>query len=300
VSPPARGADVEVEVEGRSLRLSNLEKVLWPRTGFTKGQMIDYYRRISATMVPHLRNRPLTLRRWPDGVEAASFFQKNCPSHRPGWMEPLEMGGVRYCVVSEAAALVWAANLASIELHPLLAQAPALDCPTVVVFDLDPGPPADVLTCALVALRLRELLERLSLKAWPKTSGGKGLQLYLPLNTPATYEVTRGFAHALARLVERDEPDLVVSTMDKAKRKAKVLIDWSQNSSTKTTVAAYSLRAEQVPTVSTPVSWAEVEDALAAGEASKLRFGPQEVVERVERWGDLFSPVLELRQRLPA
>jgi len=296
---PAAGAGTEVQVGDRTLRLSNLDKVLWPETGFTKGQLIDYYARIAEVMVPHLQQRPITLRRWPNGVEATSFFEKNCPSHRPPWVDAVPMGDVNYCLLNEPAALVWVANLAAIELHPSLATAADLESPTAVVFDLDPGAPADILTCARVALLLRPVLDRLGLQLWPKTSGSKGLQLYLPLNSGTTYAQSKPFAHAVARLFERDHPDLVVSVMERSKRKEKVLIDWSQNTASKTTVAVYSVRALPQPSVSTPVTWDELDDALTAADAARLRFDPDQVLQRVSRLGDLHAPVLEVSQELP-
>jgi bifunctional non-homologous end joining protein LigD len=290
---------VEVRVGERSLSLSNLDKVLWPQTGFTKGELIDYYSRIAPLMVPHLTRRPITLRRWPNGVEGQSFFEKNCPSHKPPWIESVPMGDVNYCLIDEQAALVWVANLASIEIHPSLAQAPDLEVPTAVVFDLDPGAPADVITCAEVAFILRDALRRLGLEAWPKTSGSKGIQVYAPLNTGASYDRVKPFAQAIAQLLERDHPDLIVSVMDKSLRKKKVLIDWSQNTASKTTVAVYSVRALDRPSVSTPITWDELEKARSTGDASLLRFEPQQVLDRVAEFGDLHAPVLEVRQELP-
>ena len=288
-----------MRVGERSLSLSNLDKVLWPETGFTKGQLIDYYSRIATVMVPHLTRRPITLRRWPNGVDGPSFFEKNCPSHKPPWVESVLMGDVRYCLIDEPASLVWVANLAAIEIHPSLAQATDLDVPTTVVFDLDPGAPADVITCAEVAFILRDSLERLGLQAWPKTSGSKGIQVYAPLNSGAGYDRVKPFAQAVAQLLERDHPELIVSVMEKSRRKKKVLIDWSQNTASKTTVAVYSVRALDRPSVSTPVTWDELDGALSARDPSLLRFEPDQVVERVERLGDLHAPVLELRQELP-
>ena len=290
---------VDVRIGERSLSLSNLDKVLWPETGFTKGQMIDYYSRVAPAMVPHLTRRPITLRRWPNGVAGQSFFEKNCPSHKPPWVDSVAMGDVNYCLLDEPAALVWVANLASIEIHPSLAQAPDLDVPTAAVFDLDPGAPADVITCAEVALILREALDRLGLQAWPKTSGSKGIQVYVPLNSGAGYERVKPFAQAIAQLLERDHPELIISVMEKSRRKKKVLIDWSQNTASKTTVAVYSVRALDRPSVSTPVTWDELEKAHSAGDASLLRFDPDAVLKRVEQQGDLHAPVLELRQELP-
>ena len=289
----------EVKVGDRTLSVSNLDKVLWPATGFTKGQLIDYYARVAEVMVPHLQARPITMRRWPEGVKGQSFFQKNCPQHRPEWMGAVRMGDVDYCLINEPAALVWAANMASIELHPGLAREPELDVPTALVLDLDPGPPADVITCAEVAVLLRGYLDRMHLRAWPKTSGSKGLQLYVPLNMGAHYERTKSFAFALARLAEKEHEDLVVSDMDKSKRRKKILIDWSQNTASKTTVAVYSVRALDEPTVSTPVTWDELEDALSRRDADLLRFDPAAVLGRVGSHGDLHRPVLELQQELP-
>ena len=231
-----------MEIEGRAINLSNLDKVLWPATGTTKGDMVNYYAQIAPVLVPHLVGRAVTLKRFPDGVEKGSFYEKNCPSHKPPWVGTVKMGDVNYCLVEEAAAVVWLANLAAIELHPTLAAKPDLGSPTAVVFDLDPGAPADVLTCARVALLVRDVLERLHLEAWAKTSGSKGLQLYVPLNSGATYERSTPFAKAVAQLLEKRHPDLVLSYQLRAARAGKVLIDWSQNVASKTTVSVYSLR----------------------------------------------------------
>ncbi|HLH99535.1 MAG TPA: non-homologous end-joining DNA ligase [Acidimicrobiales bacterium] len=294
------GQGTEVTIGKRKLSLSNLDKVLWPATGFTKGEMIDYYARVAPTMVPHLAGRAITLRRWPNGVDASSFFEKNCPSHRPPWMETVELGDVGYCRLDEPAAIVWTANLAAIELHPTLAAAPDLERPTFVVFDLDPGAPADILTCVRVAQLIREVLDHLGLQAWPKTSGSKGLQLYVPTGGTATYAETREFSQNLAHLLERAHPELVVSTQEKARRAGKILIDWSQNTSSKTTVAVYSLRARDEPSASTPVTWEEMEAAASREDAEALRFSPAEVLQRIEEKGDLMAPVLEVSQELPA
>ncbi|MDQ6617908.1 MAG: non-homologous end-joining DNA ligase [Actinomycetota bacterium] len=292
-------ASVAVDIGGRRLKLSNLDKVLWPATGFTKGQMIDYYARIAPVMLGHVEARPITLRRFPNGVDKASFFEKNCPSHRPPWLSTIEMGGIGYCCLGEPAALVWTANLAAIELHPSLARCEDLDRPTSIVFDLDPGDGADVLTCGRVALLLREALGHLQLEAWVKTSGSKGLQVYVPLNTPVTYEETRPFSHALAQVLERQHPDLIVTTQDRSVRPKKVLIDWSQNTAFKTTVAVYSVRARERPTASTPVEWDEVEVAIEAGDPARLAFEAPEVLARVEEKGDLMAPLLSVEQSLP-
>ncbi|MBV9660318.1 MAG: non-homologous end-joining DNA ligase [Acidimicrobiales bacterium] len=287
------------EIGGRSVETSNRDKIFWPRTGFSKGGLIDYYEAIAETMVPHLRDRPITLRRWPDGVEGPTFFQKNAPKHRPEWITTVRLGDVDYLRLDEPAALVWAANLAAIEIHPGLARAEDLDRPDFVVFDLDPGPPADVLSCARIALLIRGVLGRDDLEAWPKTSGSKGLQLYVPLDGQAGFEQTRSFALAVAQELERDHPDLVVTAIGKGIRKDKVLIDWSQNAPSRTTVAAYSVRALDTPTVSTPVTWDELESALERDHASALRFGVDDVFDRVAERGDLMRPVLERQQALP-
>ncbi len=289
----------EVEVGGRTLKVSNLHKVLWPATGFTKGDMIDYYARVAPVLLPHITGRPLTLKRFPNGVDAKYFFEKNCPSHRPAWVPTITMGDVAYCSVDEPAALVWLANLATIELHPTLAGAPDLGRPRATVFDLDPGPPADVVTCGRVALLLRDTLDHLDLQAWVKTSGSKGLQLYVPLNCPVDYESSRGFALAMAQLLQRTHPDLVLTTQERRLRSGKVLIDWSQNTASKTTVAVYSLRARGTPSVSTPVTWDEVEAAVEAGKGDGLRFDAAATLARVAERGDLLAPVLEAQQKLP-
>jgi bifunctional non-homologous end joining protein LigD len=295
---------VDVDLGGRHLRISNLDKVLWPESGFTKGQMIDYYARIAEVMVPHLAGRPITLRRYPDGVDGQSFFEKNCPSHRPPWIPVTPVTdrngkSISFCQVEEPAALVWTANLAAIELHPSLARGADLGRPTAVVFDLDPGPGADVITCARVAMLLREALEALGLGSLVKTSGSKGMQLYVPLNAATSYDQTRPFSLALAQVLERAHPDLVVTTQDKSVRPNRVLIDWSQNTDFKTTVAAYSLRARSLPTVSTPVTWQEVEAAVEHGDADRLVFQAGDVLERVAAHGDVMAPVLTMEQTLP-
>ena len=288
-----------MEVGGRVLSLSNLDKELWPGTGFTKGAMIDYYARVAPALLPHLAGRPITLRRFPNGVAAASFFEKNCPGYRPAWVDTVTMGDIGYCRVEEAATLVWLANLAAIELHPTLARWPQLDAPTAVVFDLDPGAGADVITCARVAMLLRQALASLGLRAWPKTSGSKGLQVYVPLNRRVTYEATKPWSQALAQVLEESHPDRIVTTQDRSARTGKVLIDWSQNTASKTTVAVYSLRARPRPTASTPVTWDEVDDAATAGDATKLVFEAEQVLERIEARGDLMASVLDVEQELP-
>ncbi len=292
---------VEVAVGHRRLSLSNLDKVLYPDVGFTKAQVIDYYARIASAMVPHVRDRCMTLRRWPDGIDGPSFFNKRCPAHRPDWVAVAlgpgdRNGDIEYCRIDEAAALVWTANLAAIELHAPMAKADDLDAPTIMVFDLDPGPPAGIRACAQVALELREVLAAVGLRCFPKTSGGKGLQVYVPLNSPHTHADASSFARAVGQLLARQAPDRVLIEMNKALRHGKVFVDWSQNSRHKTTVAVYSLRAQPRPTVSTPLTWDEVADGA---DGAELVFGPDDVLARVEERGDLFAPVDELVQRLP-
>ena len=297
--PPA--ARVEVSVDGRTLSLSNLDKVMYPAVGFTKGEVIDYYTRVAPALLPHLRNRPLTLKRYPNGVEGGYFFEKQCPSHRPDWVrsESIQMSSktIDFCVCDDLPTLVWLANLADLELHPSLSLVDDVDRPSVMAFDLDPGPPAGLAECCEVAFLLRDTLGQIGLECFAKTSGSKGIQVYVPLNTPTTYEATTPFAKAVAQLLEQEHRDLVVSQQKKELRRGKVLVDWSQNVDFKTTVCVYSLRAREHPTVSTPITWDEVEDAR---EPEDLRFESDEVLERVERHGDLYAPVLELEQRLPS
>jgi bifunctional non-homologous end joining protein LigD len=294
----------QVEVEGHRLALSNLDKALYP-SGFTKAEIIDYYARVAPTMLVHLAGRPLTLKRYPNGTTAQFFYEKNCPRHRPDWVRTVDVPRrhdstemIGYCVADDVATLVWLANLAAIELHPLLARAEDVGCPTVMVFDLDPGPPAAMGECAVVACEIRDLLAGWDLEAYPKTSGSKGLQLYVPVNGPTSYDVTKPLAHRVAVELAKATPERIVERMDKGLRQGKVLIDWSQNHPTKTTVCAYSLRALEEPRVSTPLSWAEVEDQ-AGGGREPLAFGPAEVLSRLESDGDLFAPVASQVQVLP-
>lgn len=290
--------DVVVEV-------SNLDKVLYPKAGFTKGEVIDYYVRISPVLLPHLKDRPITLKRYPEGVEGFFFYEKQCPGHRPGWVKTTKVsrtegGDIHYCVMNGLPALVWAANLADLELHTFLHRAPKIQQPTALAFDLDPGAPADIIDCCEVAVWLKDVFDSLKLKSFPKTSGSKGLQVYVPLNTTVTYETTKAFAQTLAEQLQRRFPDKVVARMQKSLRAGKVFVDWSQNDDHKTTVCAYSLRAKELPTVSTPVTWDEVATALKRKKADLLTFEPETVLKRVEKHGDLFKPVLELKQKLPA
>jgi bifunctional non-homologous end joining protein LigD len=302
----AASASVDVEVGGRQLKLSNFDKVLYPEAGFTKGQVIDYYTRIAPALLPHLHQRALTLKRYPNGVDGQFFYEKNCPKHRPPWVETLSVWSARnkadvnYCLIDELAGLVWVANLASLELHTSLSHARDIQRPSMVVFDLDPGPPATVVECGRVALWLREVLGDLGLQAFPKTSGSKGLQIYVPLNTPVTYNDTKPFAHALAKLLEAQHPNEVLSVMTKDLRTGKVFIDWSQNDDSKTTVCVYSLRARPRPTVSTPVTWDEVQGVVDSGNPDDLVFEAGDVLSRVEKHGDLFGSLCELEQTLPS
>jgi len=290
-----------VEVDGHRLRLSNLDKVLYPETGTTKAEVIDYYARIAPTMVPHLADRGVTLRRFPDGVEGGSFFEKRCPGHRPEWLGTVlgpgdRNGNIHYCCLDSAAALVWAANMAGLEIHAPMARSD-IETPTMCVFDLDPGDGTTIVECADVALDVRHVLDGFGLVGFPKTSGSKGMQVYVPLNAPHTHDQASGFARAVAQLLERAHPDHVVSNMKKSLRRGKVLVDWSQNSRHKTTIAVYSLRARPHPTVSTPVTWDEVE---AAAEGEPLAFETTDVLARVDELGDLFADALTVTQRLPS
>ncbi len=298
-------SSARVEVEGRELSLSNLEKVLYPSTGFTKGEVIQFYSRIAPAILPHIQGRPMTLKRYPNGVDAQFFYEKQCPSHRPPWVHttPVWSGStsrtINFCLVDDVPTLVWLANLASLELHVSLSKASDLACPTSVVFDLDPGPPATAIECCRVALALRETLDHLGLRSFVKTSGSKGMQLYVPLNSTVTYDQTKAFSLTLARLLERQLPDLVVSKMPKDLRHGKVFIDWSQNDEHKTTVSVYSLRARERPTVSAPLHWGEVEAATVSEDLESVTFQANDVAARYERDGDLFAEMETLVQALP-
>jgi len=290
-----------IELEGQRLRLRNLEKVLYPQVGFTKAEVIDYYARVAPAMLPHIAGRGITLKRFPDGVEGGSFFEKRCPSHRPDFVGtvdgPGDRGGaIGYCDLDTLPALVWAANMAALELHAPMALGRDIESPQLCVFDLDPGAPATIVECARIGLQLREVLAGVGLECVAKTSGSKGMQLYVPLNSPHTHDQASGFANAVARVLEKHHPDDVTSVMRKDLRPGKVFIDWSQNSRHKTTVAAYSLRARPEPTVSTPVTWDEVSDCA---DGTPLSFLASQVLDRVGRHGDLFLPCAELVQELP-
>ena len=295
----------ELVVEDRKIPVSNLDKVLYPKAGFTKGQVIDYYIRVAPVLLPHLKDRPLTMKRYPDGVEGEFFYEKNCPSHRPKWVKTAKVWSegnnrmMNYCLAQDLPTLVWAANLADLELHTSLSRKNSIKRPTIMVFDLDPGAPADIVQCCQVGLWLRDLLAGMKLKSFAKTSGSKGLQVYVPLNTAVTYDRTKDLSRSLAQHLEHQHADLVTSNMSKAVRKGKVFVDWSQNDEHKTTICVYSLRAREEPTVSTPVTWDEVENCLKKKKADLLRFRSDKVLIRVDKLGDVFEPVEKLKQKLP-
>jgi bifunctional non-homologous end joining protein LigD len=300
----ARSATVEVKAGGKTLRLSNLDKVLYPEAGFTKGQVIDYYTRVAPVLLPHLKNHPLTLKRYPNGVDDKFFYEKQSPQHRPDWVKtvPVPARGrtIDFTLANDLPTLVWLANLADLELHTSLSLAKDIKRPTTLAFDLDPGPPATIIECCQVALWLRDIFKELKLESFPKTSGSKGMQIYVPLNNPkATYDFTKPFAKALAELLEKQHPKQVVSSMKKELRPKKVLIDWSQNDEHKTTVCVYSLRAKARPSVSTPITWHEVEGILDSGDPEGAVFLSDDVLARIEAHGDLFEPVAKLKQKLP-
>lgn len=305
-APSSSSAKTILKVDGRDVPVSRLEKVFYPQTGFTKAQVIDYYIRISGALLPHLKDRPLTLKRYPDGVAGGFFYEKRCPPYRPDWVQTASIWSegnnaeIHYCLANDLPSIVWAANLGDLELHTFLSKADKVEQPTMLVFDLDPGPPANILHCAEVGLLLKEKFDELKLQSFPKTSGSKGLQVYVPLNTPTSYEKTKPFARAFAQQLESQRPELIVSRMEKRLRTGKVFVDWSQNDQHKTTVCVYSLRAKDRPTASTPVEWDEVKAALKKKDTERLTFLSDEVLRRVEKHGDLFAPVLKLKQKLPS
>lgn len=298
-------ASESVKIGGKTLALSNLDKVLFPETGFTKGQVIDYYTRVSPYLLPHLKDRPITLNRLPDGVTGERFYEKNAPSHTPDWVKTFpvfsdEAKTIDYILINDLPTLVWTANLANLEMHPFLAKAPRLERPTMVVFDLDPGDGADILRACEAAFLVKDLLDRLALCSYAKVSGSKGIHIHVPLNTKATYEATRPFAKSIALSLATDHPKLIVSEMPKSKRAGRVLIDWSQNSEHKSTVAVYSLRARiDGPFVAMPVAWEELEKALKSRDGSALCFEPKTALVELQKTGDLFAPLLNLKQTLP-
>jgi bifunctional non-homologous end joining protein LigD len=294
-----------VEIAGRSLSFSNLEKALYPSCGFTKAHILDYYGRIAEFILPHLKDRALTLKRYPDGVEKPFFYEKRCPVHHPAWIQTGEVREgegelMTVCLVNNSETLLWVANLAALELHVPLARAGTPETPDAMVFDLDPGEQANILDCARVALILRELLSRLQLAGYPKTSGQKGLHIYVPLNCrEATFEDTKQFSRAVAMVMQKSYPDLVTAKMAKEQRRGKVFINWSQNDASKTMICAYSLRAREMPFVSCPLEWEELEHLAAQGDPERFRIIHSEAVRRVETMGDLFREVLVKEQRLP-
>jgi bifunctional non-homologous end joining protein LigD len=294
-----------VDVAERRLSLANLEKDLYPSYGFTKAQILEYYRRIAPFILPHLRDRALTLKRYPEGVEKDYFFEKRCPSHRPGWVKTAELpqdhgAPITFCLVNDLETLMWAENLASLELHVPLAGVGSSRTPDSLVFDLDPGEPADILACARVALILRDLLSGTGLATWVKTSGQKGLHVFVPLNRKeATFEDTKAFSKAVAVIMQKHYPGLVTSKMAKQERKGKVFINWSQNDASKTMICVYSLRAREKPYVSFPLEWGELERSAELGDPEKLQVIHSEAVRRAEEKGDLFREVLVKEQKLP-
>lgn len=294
---------MELAIGRRKLQVSNLEKVFYPKMGFTKADLIDYYVKIAPVLLPHLKDRPITLKRYPDGVPGEFFYQKEAPDHRPSWVKtaPVKVKDrtINFVLINDLPSLVWVANLANIEIHPLLSRHQDTTRPTHLAFDLDPGPPADVRDCARVALRLRELFAGWGLDCYGKTSGSKGFQVYVPLNTPATFNETKEFARAVARGLQSESPKRVTSNMSKGLRVGKVFVDWSQNTDHKTTVSVYSLRAKERPTVSTPMSWEEIETGVASNKLESFVFETTDTLRRVEKKGDLFAPVVSQKQTLP-
>jgi len=296
----------ELLVDGKRLPVSNLDKIFYPKTGFTKGDVINYYIRVAPVLLPHLKDRPLTLKRYPNGVEGMFFYEKRCPTFRPPWLKTAAIWSegnnedINFCLANDLPSLVWAANLADLELHTFLSKKQNPNRPTMIVFDLDPGPPANIINCTQVAFWLKELFDNMGLESFAKTTGSKGLQLYVPLNLPrVTFDQTKKLARSLAEHVTREHPQHVVYDMKKSLRKGKVLIDWSQNDDHKTTVCVYSLRAKERPTVSAPVTWQELQKALKAKNPETLTFEADHVLRRVQKMGDLFASVLTLKQKMP-
>jgi bifunctional non-homologous end joining protein LigD len=299
-----RPREASVEIEGRRLRLTNLSKVLYPETGFTKAAVLDYYARIAPTLLPHIRGRPMTLKRYPDGVAGPHFYDKHCAG-RPDWLPTAPMWSERkreeidFCRLDDTASLIWSVNHGNLEMHPLLSVFPDLDTPTTLAFDLDPGEPAGLLDAVEIALVLRRMLAGVGLESWAKSSGSKGVQVYAPLNADVRFDAAKRFARSVAEVMASRMPDRVVASMDKRLRRGKVLVDWSQNDINKTTVSVYSPRARERPTVSTPLTWDEVHDAVQAGSLDDLVFDIDDVRARVREHGDLFADVLTVTQELP-
>jgi bifunctional non-homologous end joining protein LigD len=301
-----KATEGKLEIDGRVISVSNLDKVMYPETGFTKGEVIDFYIKISPALLPHLKNRPLTMKRYPDGIHGNYFYEKNAPSHTPSWIKTTYFGRNtgdepnRHILVNDLPTLVWSSNMANLELHTVLSKAPKLTVPTMLVFDLDPGPPAGILESAEVAFLIKEVLDSLNMESFAKTSGSKGVQVYVPLNTPTDFETTRGFAELVALMLANQHPDRIVSTMSKLVRTGRVFIDWSQNAEHKTTASVYSLRASrEIPSISMPVSWKELRAAIKKADPDKLYFEPSEALLRVKKLGDLFEPVLTIKQKIP-
>ncbi len=294
-----------VEIAGKRLSLSNLEKDLYPTCGFTKAHVLEYYRRLAPCILPHLNGRALTLKRYPDGVGGEFFFEKRCPPHSPAWVRTADLlrddgERVTVCLVNDLATLIWVENLASLELHVPLARAGSPGTPDAMVFDLDPGEGADILDCARVALILRDILSRLRLESFVKTSGQKGLHVYVPLNRPeTTFDETKGFSRAVAVSLQKNYPDLVTARMAKEQRTGRVFINWEQNDPSKTMICVYSLRAREEPTVSFPLTWVELESLERQGDPARFVIGPTEAVHRAETVGNLFHEVLAIKQKLP-
>lgn len=300
---PQWGDAREIQIDGRELRISNPDRPLFP-DGFTKAHLVSYYLDVAAALLPHLAERPVTLRRFPEGVWAHGWFQTECRNN-PTWVPTQDVGfesapPQRYCVINERAGLAWAANLAAVELHPLLARRDRLDHPLVAVVDLDPGEPAGLRECCAVALLAREALAADDLVAYPKTSGSAGLHLYVPLNDGQTFRDTKGYVRALAASLAEERADLVVDVAKRSVRTDKVFIDWVQNHASRSTAAPYTIRAARSPAVSAPLRWEEVEAVAAGADPRALQFGPRDVLERLERDGDLFAPTLRDVQRVPA
>ncbi len=294
--------NIRVSINGRTLALTNLNKILYPAARFSKADVLNYYIGISPYILPHIAGRLLTMKRYPDGVEGGFFYEKSCPGYKPDWLSVTEAGStkkVAYCTIEDEAGLVWIANLASLELHTMLSRSEDVVTPTMVAFDLDPGEGMDILDCAEAGVNLRAILAGLGLECFAKTSGGKGLHVYVPLNTPVTFQETKDFAHAVALMMQQQYPSAIVSNMRKALRKQKIFVDWNQNDEHKTTVCAYSLRAQPMPTASTPVTWEELDMAVESKDKNLLYFEAEDVLKRIQKEGDLFKPVVTTEQELP-
>ncbi|TMB27800.1 MAG: ATP-dependent DNA ligase [Deltaproteobacteria bacterium] len=285
---------------GRDLRITSLDKVLWPETGFTKGDLIDWYSATASLLLPHLARHPIMLGRWPEGVDGRGFYQSNCPKGAPEWIATVEAGGARYCLLEEPAALVWAANLATLEIHPLHLSVDRPSAAGVVLFDLDPGEPAGLIECCDVALLLRERLARDGLAAFVKASAAKGLHLVAPLDGSDDFERAKAYARDVATELADVHPALVTAKVARNQRGGRIYVDWAQNDPLRSTIAPYSLRATSKPGVSMPLRWEEIERAAAERRARGLWFSPQAARERLETTGDLFATVLDAGGRLPA